>query len=331
MGTPSSNSGDIAKRQEQNRRGLIRGGLSQINSIYGGGAYGVNPASSWDRKNQAGLYTPGGASFATLTPDNAEFMGWLKDRPQVLNTYRGSGPTQRDSLGNILYHSGQTGGLASVLGGFNIFNPFGVGEERKTYSLEDIKGLYGKWLGNQGQLFTGTTTSPGFGGDFYKKRTQDYINYAMPQLQEQAGSAQKNLAFKLQNQGLGESGTADALNLSLLNEINRQASGVASTGVGQAQDLQKQIEQQRSQLISQLETSADPGSATSQALSTAAGFSAPSVFQPVGNLFGNWANTYLASQAGANTNPSLLPYLYGLSSTRSGSGGFMPGNTVQGG
>lgn len=328
MGTQSSNSGNIALAQERDRQNLIRGGLSQINAIFGGGTYGVNPATGFNRRNMGQLYDPSGFAIGTATTANdPEFATWLKTHPNV-----GKAATTRSGIGNVLYHMGQVGAPGSsdvgAFGGLNPFNPFGFGEKTKTLSPNDIRALYGQWLGKEGELFTGTATSPGFGKDFYDKRTQDYLNFAMPQLQEQASQAEKNLTFKLANQGLTESGAADTLNLSLLNEINRQASGVASTGVQQAQDLQKQIEQQRSNLISQLEASADPGSATSQALSTAAQFSAPSVFQPVGNMFGNWANTYLASQV-PQTNPSLLPYLYGLGSTRSGSGSFIPGNTLQ--
>lgn len=327
MGTPSSNSGDIAQAQERDRQNLIKGGLSQINAIFGGGTYGVNPAAGFARRNMGQLYDPSGNLISTATSANdPEFATWLKTHPGVTEA-----ATTRSGLGNALYHMGGVGAPGSqavgAFGGLNPFNPFGFGEDRKTLTPNDIRALYGKWLGREGELFTGTATSPGFGDNFYKQRTQDYINYAMPQLADQARQAQKNLTFRLADQGLTQSGAADTLNTSLLNEINRQAAGVASTGVQQAQDLQKQIEQQRSNLISQLETSADPGSATSQALSTAAGFSAPSVYQPIGSLFSNWANTYLASQV-PTTNPSLFPYLYGLGSTRSG-GSILPSNTTQ--
>jgi hypothetical protein len=329
MGT-QSNSGDIAAAQERDRQNLIKGGLAQINSIFSGGTYGVNPATGFSRRNMGQLYDPSGFAIGTATTSNdPEFAYWLKTHPGVTKA-----TTNRSALGNAFYHMGQVGAPGSqavgAFGGLNPFNPFGFGESRKTYSPNDVRALYGKWLDRTGQLFTGTATSPGFGPDFYNKRTQDYINYALPQEQEQAKSAQDQLTFKLANQGLTGSTAGDTLNLSLLNEINRQATGVASTGVQQAQDLQRQIEQQRSNLVSQLEASADPASASQQALATAASYSAPSVFQPIGNLFGNWANTYLASQI-PTTNPSLLPYLYGLGSTRTSSPSFMPSNTVQGG
>lgn len=329
MGTPSSNAGNIAQQQERDRQNLIKGGLSQINAIFSGGTYGINPLTGgFSRQNMGQYYDPSGNLISTATSANdPEFATWLQTHPNVTKA-----ATQRSGFGNLQYHAGQIGapGAQSLgaFGGLNPFNPFGFGESTKTLSPDDIRALYGKWLGSEGELFTGTAKSPGFGPDFYKQRTQDYINFAMPQLQEQAGQTERNLAFKLQNQGLDQSSIGDTLNLSLLNEINRQAAGVGSTGIQQAQDLQKQIEGQRSNLISQLETSADPGSATSQALSTAAQFSAPSVYQPIGNLFGNWGNTYLASQV-PTTNPSLFPYLYGLGSSRLGSPALIPQNSTQ--
>jgi len=329
MGTPKSNAGDVARLQEANRQSLIRSGVNQINSIYGGGTYGTGATDQWNPRNEGSLYTGSGKTIGSLTLDDPDFASWLKSHPNVNKAFNGNPTTTRSGIGNLLYHMGGVGtpGLQSATGGFNLFNPFGFGESQKTLNLEDVRRLYGKFLGGSGALFTGTATSPGFGPDFYNKRATDFVNYAMPQEEQQAGEASRNLTYKLANQGLTQSSAGQQLGSSLLQEINRQRQGIAAGGVQQAQDLQRQVETQRGNLISQLQVSADPGSATQQAISTSAGFSAPSQFQPLGNLFSNWANTYLGSQA-STTNPSLFPYLYGLSGSRTGSTGFIPGNSL---
>lgn len=318
MGTPKSNSGDLARLQEANRQALIKSGLSQINSIYSGGTYGTGATDLWNPKNRDNLYTASGKSISGLDMNDPLFGSWLRDHPNLLK-----GVTQHASLGqrtagHILFGPGGAPGdplWGGLLGG----------DDPKKMSPDQLRNKYAQFLARSGQLFTGTTTSPGFNKDFYDKRATDYINYAMPELQQQAGQQSKQLQYKLANQGLTKSSAGQQLGSSLIQEINKQRQGVVSGGIQQAQDLQRNVEQNRSNLISQLELSADPGAASQQALSTAAGFRAPSQFQPLGSLFSNWANTYMASQVPRSGGMSM-PYLYGMPNSTGSTSGIIPNN-----
>lgn len=132
----------------------------------------------------------------------------------------------------------------------------------------------------------------GFNPQFYQQRAQDYINYAQPQLAQQYRTNQADMGFGLANHGLLGSSIA-AKKGSLLNRTEAQAQrNVVDAGTAQAQALQNQIEGSRSNLLNNLYQSADPAGAGRQAISTAASFSAPSIFQPLADQFGSIAQSY---------------------------------------
>jgi len=140
------------------------------------------------------------------------------------------------------------------------------------------------------------TAFQGFTPQFYQKRTQDFENYALPQLNQQYGDTANKLGFKLSNQGLTNSSQATNMGEKLGQTYNVQKQGVANQGIQQAQSLQQQIEDERSRLVSQANAAADPLSIAGQAIGSASQFAAPSAFQPIGNMFQGFANMYLANQ-----------------------------------
>lgn len=171
-------------------------------------------------------------------------------------------------------------------------------------------------------------TYKGFDDNFYKQRAQDYVNFAMPQLNQQYKQNSDQLAYTMANRGLLDSSAASRTKQSL-DLVNAQAAqGIADQGTSQANTLRSNVEGQRQSLITQLEASADPAAATSQALASSTNFAAPSTFAPLGSMFSNWANLYLANQAGqapGGTTAGNNPYQFGY-----GLGGSMPspvGNT----
>jgi len=136
----------------------------------------------------------------------------------------------------------------------------------------------------------------GYDDAFYKKRTQAYEDYAMPQLQNQFAQTQKKSLFGLADQGLWNSSAARNTNqqLQLANSQNEQ--NIANTALGQSNDLRKQIASQQQSLIGQANVASDPLSVAGQAALTAGSFAAPSAFAPIGDLFGTFANSYLTKQ-----------------------------------
>ena len=158
----------------------------------------------------------------------------------------------------------------------------------------------------QGALFMGRGQSDAFGTDWLNERRQAYLNYALPQVSTQAQNQWQQLAYRLGNQGILKSGAAGRLGSSLNTEIGNQKQAVASQAEDLVQQNKQSVEQQRSNLTSQLLAGASPATTTQQALASAASVRSPNVFAPLGNLFSNWSNMYLANQAATTpTTPSL--------------------------
>lgn len=139
-------------------------------------------------------------------------------------------------------------------------------------------------------------TFSGFTPGFYAGRAGAYEKYALPQVQDQYQKALGNTTYSLARAGLLKSGAADYLDTSLNREMTKQLQGVANTGIGQAQQLESNVNQQKNQIVAQLQASADPSTAAQQATAAASQFSAPSTFAPLGQLFGSWQNMYLTNQ-----------------------------------
>lgn len=149
------------------------------------------------------------------------------------------------------------------------------------------------------------TAFQGFTPGFYKARANAYTQAALPQFQQQYQNQLGNLMFRLGNQGLLKSSAGRTLGNALSNYANIQKANIASQGIAASQDLRRQVEQTRSNLVSQLEASADPTSAAQQATSMAASFAAPSPLPAIGNLFSDWANIYGTQRQTAAIQPFI--------------------------
>lgn len=166
----------------------------------------------------------------------------------------------------------------------------------------------------------------GFTPQWFNQASTAYSNWAVPQLQQQYQQNQNGLNFQLANQGLLGSSQQQQGQNALQTSQNQAQQQIAQQALSQQQQLQQQVGQQQSQLIGQAQTATDPSAVGQQALTTAAGFSIPSSFQPLGNLFSNFATQYLGNQQANTYNPyttSLLSQsLYGLGN--GSSNGFLP-------
>lgn len=154
-----------------------------------------------------------------------------------------------------------------------------------------------------------------FNNKFYDQRQQDYTNFAMPQLYQQLAQANKQGFYGLANRGLQKSSAADLFGSNLRQETNVQKQGLVDTGIMQAQQLRRDVEGQRSNVTSQLLASADPTTASQQALSAAGSYSLPSAFQPIGNLFQNFAQMYANNQYAKAYQPQQYQSSYGLNNS----------------
>ena len=149
-----------------------------------------------------------------------------------------------------------------------------------------------------------------FDDSFYQNRANAFKANAMPQLQDQAKKAQDQLAFNLARSGLTDS-SEKTKNVA---ELSRQNAIAASAIQGQAMDYanqaRQQTEQNRSELVGQLNATGDQAQAASGALSRANILAQTPGFTPLGQLFSATTNLLgNASQAGQyQGNPGLRAY-----------------------
>lgn len=147
----------------------------------------------------------------------------------------------------------------------------------------------------------------GFDDAFYDQRAQEYADYAVPQLTKQYDRTRKNLTYSLARAGLLNSGTEAAKGGALDEELGQKYREVVDAGQGQANQLRRDIEGQRSNLTAQLQASADPGSAANLAVRTAQAYEKPTSFEPIGNFFETWTRNYLANETARLYNPNQQP------------------------
>lgn len=127
----------------------------------------------------------------------------------------------------------------------------------------------------------------GFDKNFYDSRAQAYVNYANPQLSDQYANTQRNLAYNLARQGLTASSEASRNAGELQRQYNDARAQIAAKGMDVANEARQNVEQNRSELLSQLYASTDPAAASNAALNRAAVLSQQQSFSPIGQLFAN--------------------------------------------
>lgn len=317
FGGGKNNAASQARQQEIQRQEGITRGLSQINSIYGGGSYGTNTVQRGQFKLQQGAggawpnmlagdlsqyYLANGTKLSDLTNKDPQYADWLS-RTRAL---QGSShmPPMPDP---------HTEGVFGA-----IFGP--GGNVNPAMTQNQALRTYARHLALTGGLYNSAATAPGFNNDFYNQKQQAYIGYALPQVASQYNQMNQNTAFNLANRGLSQSSAGNMLRGSLEKERQLQTQGVGDAAIQQTNQLRQDVENQRSLLVSQLYASGDPNTSMQGALNTAANFQTPNTYQPLGNMFSNWANMYLAKQ-----------YLGAPQTPGGGMGGYNPyGMTIPG-
>lgn len=146
----------------------------------------------------------------------------------------------------------------------------------------------------------------GFNPEFYNRLQSDYLATTLPQVGKQYRRAQSNLGFTLAGRGLRRSSVAQNLGASLLENLAENQRTVADQSRSATQEFQRSVEGQKRNLISQLQISADPQTAAQGALASAQSFESPSLVQPIGDLFRNWSNIYLARATNQTYAPPVV-------------------------
>jgi hypothetical protein len=181
---------------------------------------------------------------------------------------------------------------------------------------------------NTNQAIAGVNSAfAGFDPAFYQKVQDSYTNWALPQLQNQYQTANSSLGYKLAGQGLLDSSAATQGQNALSSAMTQNQNQIANNAVAQSQALQQTVGQEKSNLIGQAQTATDPSSFAQSATAMAAGTQAPSTFAPLGSMFANFGNQYLANQ-NSNSYNQLAQLLSGFTNqnTFAGGGATLPVN-----
>jgi len=141
-----------------------------------------------------------------------------------------------------------------------------------------------------------------FDDNYYGGVGQAYNDFYLPLVDEQYQQAHRGLTYKLANTGNLTSSAGATTLANLFRDYNRQRASIGDQALGSERDLRNNVEQNRSELISQLNATADPEAAAASATARAKSLAMPTPFSPLGDLFqqytGNLANAVTLQNAG---------------------------------
>jgi len=125
----------------------------------------------------------------------------------------------------------------------------------------------------------------GFDEPFYRSRAKAYEDFANPQLEEQYNKQEQNLAYNLARSGLTSSSEAARNAGEIQRQYNTGRAAIAAEGINQSNAARRAVEENRADLIAQLNATGDARAAASGALNRANMLQQQMGFSPIGNLF----------------------------------------------
>ncbi len=153
------------------------------------------------------------------------------------------------------------------------------------------------------------TAFSGFDDNYFSGLAKNYTDYAMPQLQDQYDLAKKDITYSLARKGDLASTTAGDQQALLDKQNARNIVGVEGAGADVANQARRDVQANKQDVISQLNTTYDAGSANDMALSAAKSLAVPKSFSPIGQLFTNVSALAAQSKlASDGSTPGVYPY-----------------------
>lgn len=139
------------------------------------------------------------------------------------------------------------------------------------------------------------------GGDrapIWNQQQEAYMDYAMPQVEDQYRDASGDLTYALARQGQSQSSLAGDRRAKLRRDYNLRQQEVADKARGYANQAKQNIADQKASLLQMLTTTADPGAAATAARSAVSAMRDTPSFSPIGPLFQNATQGLAAGLAG---------------------------------
>jgi len=138
-------------------------------------------------------------------------------------------------------------------------------------------------------------TFAGFNDPYYQTQARNYLQYAEPQVEDQYAKAAEQLKFGLaRNFGTTQSSYAAQKQAELAKRYAEAQANVGTEAQNQAAGVRGDVEKQRSALVSQLQSTADPAAAANMALQASQTLNAPRSYQPLGDLFSDLTSSFKA-------------------------------------
>lgn len=149
-----------------------------------------------------------------------------------------------------------------------------------------------------------------FDEGFFKGRGQAYTNFATPQVNDQYKQVSDQLAFSLARTGLDQSSEKARQGGVLMRDNALARQTLAEGATTEATKARQAVEDQRNNLISQVNMTADPELAAQNALRSAGIMEQQQAFNPVANLFANTTGLLGAAQNAGyySGGPGLDPF-----------------------
>ena len=152
-----------------------------------------------------------------------------------------------------------------------------------------------------------------FNSDFYDRRRDAFTATTMPQLNDQFDKSKEQLQYNLARSGLTDSSARSANEGELQRQMDVNKADVAGKAMDFANQARTQVEQNRADLVGQLNATGDAQAAAQGALSRAAIAANQPSISPIGMMFQNTTGLLgQASQAGAYDRRAPGLQAYGL-------------------
>lgn len=140
------------------------------------------------------------------------------------------------------------------------------------------------------------TTFSRFDDPYYSSINRSYLDYASPQLEEQYRKAQEELAYALARGGVTDSTIAGKKQADLQRQYDLNRAAIVDEAANQEKTARSAVSGERSNLVSQLQSTADPTAAANAAATAAQTLSMRPSFSPLTQLFTNVTAGLAASQ-----------------------------------
>lgn len=150
-----------------------------------------------------------------------------------------------------------------------------------------------------------------FDDDYYDNQIQSYLDYANPQLQDQYDDAKEQLIYALDRSGTTNSSAYASKLAELQKAYATNQRTLNNTAQDYSNDAQDSVEAARSDLISQLNSTADLTGTIDSANSRAAALNATPAYSALGQMF----STFLSTLNGYNSSSSSSSSDYTSSGT----------------